>query len=156
MFGWLAQRLIRKGERRDPDFIVGGADNPYLLRWWIIPRNRFFNVYLHRFMRSDDDRAHHDHPWINASFLLRGSYIEHEILAGGIVKKSVRHAGDWRVRWSGKMAHRIEIHNGWCWTLFVTGPVYRDWGFHCPDAGWVPWQEFTAADDKGSVGPGCN
>lgn len=24
---------------RTPDFVIGSDDNPYLLRWWIIPRN---------------------------------------------------------------------------------------------------------------------
>jgi hypothetical protein len=48
---------------RPPDFVIGG-DSPYMLRWWIIPRNKFFNIYLHRFLRSDDDRALHDHPWV--------------------------------------------------------------------------------------------
>jgi hypothetical protein len=49
--------------KRRPDFIIGGADNPYLLRWWIIPRNRWCNVYLHKILRDDDPRALHDHPW---------------------------------------------------------------------------------------------
>ena len=35
----------------------------YLSRWHIIPRNRYFNIYLHKFVGSDDDRALHDHPW---------------------------------------------------------------------------------------------
>lgn len=43
-------------QSRNPDFIIGGAD-PYMLRWWVIPRNKVFNIYLHRFLRSDDDRA---------------------------------------------------------------------------------------------------
>ena len=74
----------RIADRRPPDFIVGGKEDPYMLRWWIIPRNRWFNVYLHNFLRSDDDRAHHDHPWWNFSILLRGEYTEHTIAAGGV------------------------------------------------------------------------
>src|SRR3546814_8204117 len=42
---------------RKPDITIGGEDNPYLRRWYIIPRNRWFNVYLHEFLRDDDDRA---------------------------------------------------------------------------------------------------
>jgi hypothetical protein len=54
-------------------------------RWWVIPRNKFFNIYLHHFLHSDDDRALHDHPWWNVSILLRsGSYVEHTIAAGGV------------------------------------------------------------------------
>lgn len=147
--------LIRWALRRRPDFIIGGHEDPYLVRWWFIPRNPVFNIYVHLFLRSDDDRALHDHPWINASVLLRGEYTEHEIRAGGINVRTVMKAGDWRVRLSGQMAHRIELHNGACWTLFITGPVYRQWGFHCPEAGWVHWKRFTAAQDKGAIGRGC-
>lgn len=28
--------------RRKPDFIIGPEDNPYLLRWWLLPRNTTF------------------------------------------------------------------------------------------------------------------
>lgn len=55
---------------RKPDFVIGDLSNPYLLRWWVIPRNRFFNVYLHKFLRDDDDRALHDHPWWSMSIIL--------------------------------------------------------------------------------------
>jgi hypothetical protein len=147
---------MRTSRVRNPDFVVGGAVDPYLLRWWLIPRNRFFNVYLHWFLRSDDDRALHDHPWVNMSILLKGEYTEHTIAAGGIESATVRRAGQVCLRTSGKHAHRIELTNGPCWTLFITGPVYRAWGFHCPKAGWVPWQKFTDARDAGLTGKGCD
>ena len=63
-------------------------------------------------------------------------------------------AGHWKLRRSGNMAHRIELTDGPCWTLFVTGPKYQEWGFLCP-RGFVHWKDFTAADDEGSVGKGC-
>jgi hypothetical protein len=152
----IVDRLIDRAIRRKPDFIVGGADRPYLMRWWLIPRNRFFNVYLHQFLRSDDDRALHDHPWMNASLLLCGAYLEHTIAAGGIEHRRELRAGDLRVRLTGRIAHRIELHKGPCWTLFLTGPVYREWGFHCPEDGWIHWKKFTARDDAGAVGAGCD
>jgi hypothetical protein len=52
---------------RDPDFIIGNP--PYMLRWWLLPRNPTFNVYYHRILRDDDDRALHDHPWPSFSRL---------------------------------------------------------------------------------------
>lgn len=65
------------GDQRPPDLIIE-PENPYMLRWHLIPRNRFFNIYLHKFLRSDDDRALHDHPWSwNLSLILKGEYIEH-------------------------------------------------------------------------------
>lgn len=145
-----ADRLIARLTRRPPDFVIGGGERPYLRRWYVIPHNRVCNVYLHHFLRSDDDRALHTHPWANLSILLRGAYREHT--PGGGVSDLT--AGHWKFRRSGNMAHRIELTAGPCWTLFVTGPKYQEWGFLCP-RGFVHWKEFTAADDEGSVGKGC-
>lgn len=150
----LDNRLIDRAQRRAPDFIIGGTERPYLMRWWLVPRNPGINVYLHYFLRSDDDRALHCHPWANCSILLRGTYTEHTIAAGGVHRREILKAGDVRLRRSGRMAHRVELHDGPCWTLFITGPRYREWGFHC-ERGWVHWKKFTAADDKGAIGPGC-
>ncbi|MDN8617841.1 hypothetical protein [Variovorax ginsengisoli] len=156
--------LRNLGAARAPDFIIGGAEDPYLLRWWLIPRNRFFNVYLHCFKRSDDDRALHDHPWLfNCSWLLDGQYMEHT--PAGQVE---RRAGALKFRW-GPAPHRVELLTVAdsvasqpdnrrpipCWTLFVTGPRVREWGFYC-DRGWVHWKWFTAPGDKGAVGKGCD
>jgi hypothetical protein len=179
----LHQRLFKYLVRtvasvRPPDFIVGGADNPYLFRWYLTPWSEYDrrnpplwsqftkrllpNIYLHQFLRSDDDRALHDHPWFNLSFILFGSYVEETIHAGGIKGRARRVAGDWKVRtpWA---SHRVELLPGFdgpqeqpCWTLFVTSPRVREWGFHCPDAGWVVWTKFTAETDSGNIGKGCN
>lgn len=162
----IADRIIARITRRPPDVVIGGEDRPYLRRWWVIPRNRFFNIYLHQFLRSDDDRALHDHPWSNVSVLLRGAYREHSFTGLGNVQVRTIAAPAIRVRSSGKFAHRIELlREDWCgkpigaempcWTLFFTGPRYRQWGFHCP-RGWVHWKLFTAADDEGAIGKGCD
>lgn len=71
MLARLARHLIARATRRAPDVVIGEADSPYLLRWHPIPRNPIFNVYLHQFLRDDDDRALHDHPWVNVSLLPR-------------------------------------------------------------------------------------
>lgn len=152
----IAERIIRLSEDREPDFIIGGKQDPNVLRWWLIPRNRVFNVYLHHFMRSDYDRALHDHPWLfNFSWLLAGDYIEHTIRAGGIEIKTYRKAGDWKFRF-GAAPHRVELSDGPCWTLFITGPKWRTWGFHCPNRGFVPWYDFCLVGDEGSIGKGCD
>lgn len=128
--------------KRPPDFIVGTPGQPYMLRWWVIPRNKLFNIYLHKFLRSDDDEALHDHPWLNMSYLLEGSYIEHT-KAGS----AHRFAGDAKFRFA-HTPHRIEIDKP-CWSLFVTGPIIRQWGFHCP-SGWKHWKAFTTAKKNGT------
>lgn len=140
---------------RAPDYVIGPADDPYLERWWLIPRNRWLNVYLHHFLRSDDDRALHDHPWINVSILLRGSYLEHQ-------EGCVRRRNPWRPWAPWRLiarlpttAHRVELGPGPVWTLFLTGPRVRVWGFHCPH-GWIPWTEFVEDRPGGNaVGKGC-
>jgi len=144
----------RIATQRAPDFEVGPKDSVYLRRWWLIPRNPVLNLYLHQFRRSDDDCALHDHPWWNVSLLLSGSYVEHTIAAGGIEHRARRVAGDLKFR-LGRSAHRIELDTGQCWTLFLTGPRFREWGFHCPIAGWVHWEAFTAPGAKGEDGRGC-
>lgn len=208
-FQRLADALIARVTRRAPDFVIGGHANPYLLRWWLIPRNPLFNIYLHKFLRDDDDRALHDHPWFWCSILLRGEYVEvtsprfeldrkagfvtirdrlpkhatvsaEYALGGSDVQLTQRvrfKAGAVRFR-RPKFAHRIELFDefftladfdgdvdAWryaprrrdpVWTLFITGPRVREWGFHCPGRGWVPWQQFTASDDPGAVGKGCD
>ena len=154
----LAELLIRRAARREPDFVIGGAEDPYLLRWWVIPRNPVFNVYLHCFKRSDDDRALHDHPWLfNCSWLLRGKYLEwfpSTDVPAGPRDCARRIAGDVKFRW-GPAPHRVELTDGDCWTLFLTGPRVRQWGFLCP-RGFVHWKKFTAPGDKGAVGKGCD
>ena len=144
---------LKLAQSRPPDFVIGGADDPYLRRWWVIPRNRFFNIYLHHFLRSDDDRALHDHPWINCSYLLEGAYTEWTIAAGGVHRKRVAESGSLKFR-GAHFAHRVELHAGPCWSLFITGPVVREWGFHC-SAGWRHWKIFTSERDRGQIGRGC-
>jgi hypothetical protein len=135
--------------QRAPDFIIGREDDPYLLRWYVIPRNRVFNIYLHELRRSDDDRALHDHPWMNVSRILAGGYWEvtshgrEWVGAGTLVFRSPR------------MAHRLEVEPGQnCRSLFITGPKVREWGFLCPQ-GWRHWQDFVDMSETGAIGPGC-
>lgn len=162
--------LMHMAIRRPPDVVIGGADVPYLRRWYITPWSAWWrdgprtvwqrgvlavlpNIYLHQILRSDDDRALHDHPWINLSLILSGGYIEHTIAAGGIHHRHTRRPGDVKLR-GPRAAHRLEITDQPCWTLFLTGPVWRQWGFHCPN-GWRSWREFVDDRDHGRIGRGC-
>jgi hypothetical protein len=134
---------------RKPDVVIGDS---YLQRWHLVPRNRLLNVYLHRFTGSDDDRALHDHPWPSMSLLLRGGMTEHFRTPGG---------ERWRtLPWlrpvfrRAEFAHRLALRHGPAWTLFITGPKVREWGFLCA-GGWRHWSAFT--DETGQrVGRGCD
>jgi hypothetical protein len=149
--------------------IPGNMDIPaYMLRWWHIMRNAYFNCYLHQVYRSDDDTALHDHPWWSFSIVLEGGYWEHTIAYGGIHKKVWCGPGSMTFRPRGSNAHRLELapHNAadcveldrdWygeapSTTIFITGPVLRRWGFHHTDQ-WVDaydWDDYCR--DRGIGG----
>lgn len=159
---------------RPADFLIGGHDEPYLARWLITPWSGLYRdisepdktlwqklvsrlpgVYLHEFYHSDDDRALHDHPWVNVSLVLDGQYHEHTIRAGGINVRHLRRAGSMVFR-RASAAHRVELVDGKpCRSLFFFGFRLRNWGFHCAERGWVPWAEFVSPYDRGAVGKGC-
>lgn len=137
---------------REMDFRIppSTATPVYMQRWWAIPRNWAFNIYVHIVRRSDDDRALHDHPWWSFSIVLEGGYFEETILAGGIRKRVWYGPGSVRFRPSGKFAHRLELASVQragggvpykqelpAKTIFITGPVLRRWGFHDQTRGWV-------------------
>jgi len=115
----------------------GGA---YLDRWELRGNHPVFDIYLHRFMSSDDSRALHDHPGASVAIILRGRYTEW--FKGGQAK--VRSEGDVVVR-RAAMPHRIEINPEAppVLTLFLRGPKLREWGFYCSD-GWRHNREFRS------------
>lgn len=138
---WTRKGIERRLGRK-PDYIIGDEAAPYMLRWWLISPNRFFNIYLNHVLRSDDDRALHDHPWWSLSIMLHGKYVD--VTEKG--KKTFRKGAV--ILREAREAHRLEIDGGLCTTLFITGPHIREWGFHCPE-GWRHWQEF---ETKGGCG----
>lgn len=164
----LQRRLLPIAETREPDEIIGNrtrsrlrdghvpVPNAFLKRWFLWAKNRLANGYLHNFTRDDDDRALHDHPWANFSILLKGSYVEHTIAAGGIHKRELLTAGDVKLRRASD-AHRVECIKDPatgepipCWSLFITGPVKRKWGFHCPGE-WKFHKDFSRDDGCGDA-----
>lgn len=144
--------LISKSKDRNPDFVVGSPEDPYMKRWYLIPRNKYINFYLHNILHDDDDRALHDHRGINLSFILEGSYLEH--LKGGVSK--VRAPGSVVVRFP-TTRHRLEIlpDSKPVWTLFVLIGTWHHWGFYCPQ-GFRIWEEFVSSKSIGEVGKGCD
>jgi len=151
-------------DRRPADVVIGGRADPYLRRWHVIPRNPIFNIYYHEFRRSDDDRALHDHPWINLSWLLEGSYIEWVPAPFEDAHYQLRRRAGAIVARRPTSLHRIQLHKDEdgrekpVRTLFITGPRVRVWGFACKQ-GWIPWTQFTAHSTTGDstvVGRGCD
>jgi hypothetical protein len=152
----------------EPDFAVEQNGKPYIVRWWIIPRNRFFNIWLHEIYQSDTDVGLHDHPWNNMTFVLKGGYEE---VALTYSKNLISHYADQtsfydceqsrfvRKRFNvvfrnAREPHRLVLSTP-ARTLFFTGPAYREWGFHCKD-GWVHFATFKKNRAKASAAVDTN
>ena len=142
----LLKLLDRLGRKR---IVMDRVENePYLERYYLFlrERNRFpFNVFLHKFLKSDPDDVH-DHPWPYATLILKGGYwewIPHFDTVG-------RKTGEYQV-WRGpghfrvskaNSFHRIELDPDiTAWTLFMPGPKQRDWGFMVRNK-WVQWEQY--------------
>src|SRR3546814_12864301 len=85
-------------------------------------------------LRPDDDRALHDHPWINLSIILDGGYWE--ITPGPNDRHQHRWCPPGTITFRrAAAAHRLDLAEDIqgqripCWTLFITGPRIREWGF---------------------------
>jgi len=70
---FLHNRIKSIIDGRAPDVLI---DIDYMERWYLIPRNRFINIYAHRFIGSDAPTPH-DHPWFSFGLILDGHYLEH-------------------------------------------------------------------------------
>jgi hypothetical protein len=142
----LLKLLDRLGRKR---IVMDRVENePYLERYYLFlrERERFpFNVFLHKFLKSDPDDVH-DHPWPYATLILKGGYwewIPHFDTVG-------RKTGEYQV-WRGpghfrvskaNSFHRIELDPDiTAWTLFMPGPKQRDWGFMVRNK-WVQWEQY--------------
>jgi hypothetical protein len=126
--------LERLGRKR---IVMDRTDSePYLERYYLFlkDRNLFpFNIFLHKFLKSDPDDLH-DHPWPYATLILKGGYYEWTPIYdkdGRKITEVSRWYGPGSFRISGANSfHRIELDpNVTCWTLFMPGLKKRDWGF---------------------------
>ncbi len=118
----------------------------YLERYYIFLKDRGdfpFNIFLHKFIKSDPDDLH-DHPWSYRTFILAGGYWEY--LENG--KKYWR--GPFSYRYApANTFHRIELDPNipYCWTIFIPGKKVREWGFKTSN-GWVNNEEYLTMKKK--------
>lgn len=93
----------------------------YLRRWYI--ETPLFSVRLHHWLSGDDSRANHDHPWWFVTLVLRGGYTDYSpdraerMTASKIAFRCATHR------------HTVVVDPGGCWTILLTGPQSRRWGF---------------------------
>jgi len=134
---------------RKADQVIG---EKYMHRWHLIRKPGVRNLYLHKYLGSDDDRALHDHPWSSWSILLWGNL--HEVVMGKDGRERAQRIWPIIPKYrSAEYSHRLILKNNKALTLFYTTKKIREWGFHCPK-GWVHWTKFT--DTEGNqTGAGC-
>jgi len=140
--------LDRLGRRR---VVMDRVNNePYLERYYLFLKDRDtfpFNIFLHKFLRSDPDDLH-DHPWPYATVILKGGYWEWTPVFDAEGRK-LTEVAKWRapghVRFnSATSLHRIELDPGVeCWTLFMPGAKTREWGF-VQSGVWQQWEQYLA------------
>ena len=142
----LLKLLDRLGRKR---IVMERVENePYLERYYVFlrERERFpFNIFLHKFLKSDPDDVH-DHPWPYATLVLKGGYWEwiphFDTVGRKIGEYQVwRGPGHFRVS-KARSFHRIELDPDiTAWTLFMPGPKQREWGFLVRNQ-WIQWEEY--------------
>lgn len=142
----LLKLLDRLGRKR---IVMDRVENePYLERYYLFlrERERFpFNIFLHKFLKSDPDDVH-DHPWPYATLILKGGYWEWIPHFDTVGRKTGeyqvwRGPGHFRVS-SANSYHRIELDPDiTAWTLFMPGPKQRDWGFLVKNQ-WIQWEQY--------------
>ncbi len=95
----------------------------YMTRWML--DLRLFSIRLHKFHRSDDDRALHDHAWSFITFIIAGGYWD-------VTKSGREWLGPGSIRYrSNEHRHTIEVPQGRpSWSLIITGPHKHRWGFY--------------------------
>lgn len=105
---------------------LGVKECPYAYRWVFI----FFGyaIRIHKWIRSDDKRYMHDHPWWFFTFVLKGSYID-VYEENSEIKKDHLKRFNYRYRSSGHK-HYVDVPKNGCWTILFTGKPIRKWGFY--------------------------
>jgi hypothetical protein len=145
MFLKLLERLGRK--RIVMDRV---NDEPYLERYYLFLKDRSsfpFNIFLHKFLKSDPDDVH-DHPWPYATLILKGGYYEWIPVfnnQGAKIGEVAKWRGPGHFRICGATSyHRIELDPSvTTWTLFMPGPKRREWGF-LTKRGWIQHEQYLA------------
>jgi hypothetical protein len=146
------QILEKLGRKR---IVMDRINNePYLERYYLFLKDRKhfpFNIFLHKFLKSDPDDVH-DHPWPYATLILKGGYWEW-IPQFNSTGQKIAEIAKWRGPGHFRICastsyHRIELCEGVdCWTLFMPGPQKREWGFLVKNQ-WIPQEQYLTERAK--------
>lgn len=134
------RKIFRRWRLGDWEYRSDLISHDYMRRWML--KTPWFMLRLHHILRGDADGEFHDHPMDFVSLILSGGYVEHELSTCG-EQISPRLPGQLVFRRAEDL-HWLELAPGrTAWTLLLTGPFRRQWGFSTED-GWVPASEYDA------------
>jgi hypothetical protein len=96
----------------------------------------WFNIYLHRIFRDDQDKDPHNHPWNFWSIILWGAFIEDGLhdKTSGIKSVGTCHYMSMKDYHKNRVISTVT-------TLVLTGKRSQDWGYMTKD-GYVGWEEY--------------
>ena len=119
------------------------TDEPYLIRYYLLFKDRDkdsninfpFNIFVHKFLKSDTEEMH-DHPWSYFTFLLSGGYYEY--VNDPDINTIIRYNRKpyFFKKFNETHTHRVELKkdcNGNeipCWSLFIAMRKKQSWGFY--------------------------
>jgi len=127
---------------------VGGA--PYLERYHVAS---FFgrSIWLHHFVRDDQERHVHDHPWPAVSVILTGGYREEvgEVAGDRMVMREREFSAPAINRIPATHRHRIAAVQPHTWTLMLVGKrTGRGWWFYNPAPNGTVYREQPFGDTR--------
>lgn len=158
---------------RTPDLIIGPRHDPQTIRWHIF-KWRGWQLSIHKWLRSDSDRALHDHKADNLSIILNSGYFETffhpdaDPTRTPVPRSAYPYGYVQKFRWplvpyfrKAETPHRVTLpsDNRPVWTIWLRWPAKRRWGYWCAQ-GWVDADDYNSTADYyaagvSEVGKGC-
>lgn len=115
------------------------AGDAYLARFLIFDTGpQGIRLFLHHFVRGDEDREVHNHPWKWAySLILAGRYTEERLNGSPLDGTGDPRTVSFQTYKAGAVNvlkpntfHRVHLPSGPAWSLILTGPIVQSWGFY--------------------------
>lgn len=139
-------------------YITGAGTELYMVRY-IVLKTKFFSIFIHRFMRSDEPIPH-DHPWNFLTYVISGGYTEQYFDRAKPSTRRNRFTKYWTqttvertpgsIRYrSANAVHYVEVDRKYTleevklapYTICFLGPRIKEWGFWISDTTYVDWRE---------------
>lgn len=133
--------------------VIGAPECALLHRWTLLDTTRG-RLWVHHFMPDTEDRDPHDHPRSFVTFVVAGGYTDISYLptwsASGFVERISRcRRGSIHFRHAEHM-HRTKTGPDGAWTIVLTGPDVREWGF-LKHGIWWPMRRYIDSFGHNSI-----